>query len=172
VSLSLGAFVLNAFAFLFAVQTLGVLCGSMYSLLYGESIFMAILASDIAPTIPAAFRECAAGILPISPNPPVLSVKIAKKLLSASLRFKLLASLASWRFNVFVLHFEQRQCTNCTAADTREPSAAFAPIQRRAPSHPPTQNVNSADTSEPPASHFGGIYAQSAKLANFANQTP
>ena len=54
---------------------------------------------------------------------------------------------------------------NCDAADTREPSAAFAPIQRPTPSHPPTQNVNSAASRHLPASHFGGKSAQTANCA-------
>jgi len=55
----------------------------------------------------------------------------------------------------------------CDAADIREPSAANASIQWHQPSFPPTQNVNSAASAECPASHFGGNYAKSAKLANF-----
>jgi hypothetical protein len=63
-------------------------------------------------------------------------------------------------------HFEQQQCTNCTAADTREPSAANAPIQRLAPSLSPTQNVNSAPRSLTAAGHFSGCNAKSANIAN------
>ncbi|MCA0457302.1 MAG: hypothetical protein LCI00_25245 [Chloroflexi bacterium] len=53
------------------------------------------------------------------------------------------------------------------AADTREPSAALVSFQRQPPSLLPTQNVNSADVREHPASHFSGKYA---KNANFVNQ--
>ncbi len=50
-------------------------------------------------------------------------------------------------------------CTNCTAAATREPSAAFVSFRRHQPSLPPTQNVDSAAHSLTSACHFGGKYA-------------
>ena len=52
----------------------------------------------------------------------------------------------------------------CTAAVTREQSAAHVSFQRRSPSHPPPQNVNSAALREHPACHFGGLSAQTATL--------
>jgi hypothetical protein len=64
------------------------------------------------------------------------------------------------------LQLQQRQIDICDVADTREPSAANAPIQRHQPSQPPTQNVNSAVSPELPASHFGGSNAKYAKSAN------
>jgi len=47
-----------------------------------------------------------------------------------------------------------------------ERSAAKVPIQRRAPSLPLAQNVNSVALAEPAASHFGGSIAKSANIAN------
>jgi hypothetical protein len=54
-----------------------------------------------------------------------------------------IGSFCPLRFKVFlislclcgrkILHFEQRNCTNCTAVASAEPFAANAPIQRRAP---------------------------------------
>ena len=54
---------------------------------------------------------------------------------------------------------------NCTAADHSRNSATTVPIQRRAPSHLPTQNVNSAALRELPARHFGGLNAICAIFA-------
>jgi hypothetical protein len=48
------------------------------------------------------------------------------------------------------------QCTNCMAVATAERSAESVSFQRLQPSHPPTQNVNSADRSRGSACHFGG----------------
>ena len=62
-----------------------------------------------------------------------------------------------------VLQPQQRHTDNCDAADMREQSAASTPIQRSAPSLSPTQIVNSADTRELPACHFGGFKTRYAK---------
>jgi hypothetical protein len=90
--------------------------------------------------------------------------------ISASLRLNIsLLSLCLCGKNAFVLQLQKRHRTNGTAVAVGEPSAENAPIQRHAPSYPPTQIVNSADISERPAGQFGGKYAQSAKFANLVH---
>jgi len=71
--------------------------------------------------------------------------------------------------NLKLATFSAAADTNCTAAVTREQSAAGVPFQRRAPLHLPPQNVSLADTREHPASHFGGKYAKNAKAVNFSH---
>jgi hypothetical protein len=69
-------------------------------------------------------------------------------------------------FGGFLPDTRRIDTANCAAAAIAEPFAANAPIQRRQPSVPPWINVNSADHSLTPASHFGGKYANSAQSAN------
>jgi hypothetical protein len=53
---------------------------------------------------------------------------------------------------------------NCHAVALTEPTAALVSFQRHSPNQPPYKNVNSADCSRVPASHFGGKYANYATL--------
>jgi hypothetical protein len=79
VSLRLGAFVLNAFAF--SSSSAFIRVSAVQNILFflcGQSIFMAILAADITLAISAVLPERTAGTLPFSPNPPVIYGKIAK----------------------------------------------------------------------------------------------
>jgi len=55
---------------------------------------------------------------------------------------------------------------NSIAVDLAEQSAATAPFRWHQPSLPPHKIVDSADCSRVPARHFGGKYAQNAKVAN------
>jgi hypothetical protein len=50
-------------------------------------------------------------------------------------------------------------CTNCTAVALTDLPAGFVSVQRSAPSHPPTKDVNSAAYSFNPAGHFSGNHA-------------
>ena len=93
-----------------------------------------------------------------------LCVSVVKSLRSS-------ASFASLRFNMYspphviamtaAAHMPNLQRGGITRAIRRN-----APFQRRAPSLPPPQNVNSADAREAPARQFGGNYAKFEKTVN------
>ncbi len=81
--------------------------------------------------------------------------------------------LRSITIDWIVIKFQQKtcnlpleSCNFCTAAEYTANPAANTPFQWHSPGFPPAQNVDSAALAEPAASHFGGKYAKSAKIAN------
>ncbi len=84
-----------------------------------------------------------------------------------------------WRLTTFIattaaahINCNTAICSLTSAAQTANSargrhtgsSRRFAPFQRRPPSLPPTQIVNSAVVREPPARHFGGILCRKCEI--------
>src|SRR4051812_20563879 len=85
--------------------------------------------------------------------------------MSLSLNSSLSGSICICTFGGLFPQIRQIDIDNFHAADIRDLSAALVPIQWTQPSHPPCQNVDSADCSHVPARHFSGKYANCAIFA-------